>query len=600
MPKYFILILSVLFVSTLSAQKPEATLKKASVAPVIGDIIDTVWNEADENAILLPFKNETPTLGSDGDTWWKGLWTYDGIYLLANITDNDYYPYYAAPGGSSFNMYDQVEWYFDCNYVKEDGIGASPEGNAGHYQIAPAVPKGGDDGTLFEDFQPGNGIQYAYNATDAPNWWQEIFIPFEWLKDQDGIMLDLGADIGFDVTVVDADRPNDNARQRAVWANDGKDYGMDESLNNMDGAGFIYFDGVQVIYPEEIILTGVDITVDNEPMLIGVDSYLENPREGLIWIINDEETTAIVRVSEEGLVTPISNGVLKIKATSSDGFVESNEITINISNQHVTIQEVSWLIDGFNDIPNEDYSPNNAWARVDGLNGHTAYIEEGVFHFSSDSVLSSASSMKIRQMVDLPIKYAEEEFLIVFKMWAEEVTSFQLVLEDRNNNWAHWGISTGANTPNAVPNKGNTRWDLTVATEPKWFRMHFIPSNIKENSILDFSFQPGLTGVEIQMDSLYLIAVKDSAIIDWDYPCCLDDVVQNREVETLNVYPNPAKDVLNVMLEKGNTKVSIYSSLGIKMEEILVEGTHHVFDISNYSPGLYFVKANNSVKKVIK
>ncbi len=526
MPKYFILILNVLFVSTLSAQKPETTLKKASVAPVIGDIIDTVWNEADENAILLPFKNETPTLGSDGDTWWKGLWTYDGIYLLANITDNDYYPYYAAPGGSSSNMYDQVEWYFDCNYVKEDGIGASPEGNAGHYQIAPAVPKGGDDGTLFEDFQLGSGIQYAFNAS-APNWWQEIFIPFSWLKDNDGLQVDIETDIGFDVTVVDADRPNDNARQRAVWANDGKDYGMDESLNNMDGAGFIYLEGTHYCM-EDIWLTGNDITVNNEPLQILVESCPENLKDNIKWVINEEETTAIVRVSDEGLVTPISNGVLKIKATSSDGFVESNEITINISNQHVTIQEVSWLIDGFNDIPNEDGSPNNAWARVDGLNGHTAYIEEGVFHFSSDSVLSSASLMKIRQIVDLPIKYAEEDFLIVFKMWAEEVTSFQLVLEDRNNNWAHWGISTGANTPNAVPNKGNTRWDLTVATEPEWFRMHFIPSNIKENSILDFSFQPGLTGVEIQMDSLYLIAVKDSAIIDW--PCgCMSDAASKHD-----------------------------------------------------------------------
>ncbi len=54
------------------------------------------------------------------------------------------------------------------------------------------------------------------------------------------------------------------------------------------------------------------------------------------------------------------------------------------------------------------------------------------------------------------------------------------------------------------------------------------------------------------------------------------------------------------MLEKGNVNVAIYNSLGVKMEEIRVEGTHQMFDVSNYGSGLYFVKANNTIVKFVK
>ncbi len=608
MQKIFTFLLSMLFVSMLSAQKPETTISCTKESPVIGGDIDEVWKEADENAILLPFKNETPTLGSDGDTWWKGLWVPNqGIYLLANVTDDDYYPFYAAPSGSAANMYDQIEWYFDCNYVKEDGIGASPEGNAGHYQIAPAVPKGGDDGTMFEDFQPGSGIQYAYNATDAPNWWQEIFIPFIWLKDKDGIIVDIGADIGFDVTIVDGDRPNDNSRQRAVWANDGNSYGFDESLNNMDGAGLIYLSGgCYLTYPEYINLTGGDITKDNEPFQIGIEIFPEETTDKTLkWIIHPE-STAKAKLSQDGLVTPVSNGVLIVSATSSDGYILSNDgepIVINISGQYTTVQEVNYIIDGRNDNPQENGRPNAAWIKGStgsGYGSHAAYVEDGVFVFNPDSVLANQWDMKVRQRVSTSrlAENKDEKFLIGFKMWASEETTFQLVLE-QDGSRAYWGNNSASQTTNAVPVAGQTRWDITPTTEPALFKMSFVADNLDGNGT-DFCFQPGKIGnVNVYMDSLYLIEAEDSSIILWDeWEIGYD--VHDLQLETLNVYPNPAKDKLNVSLSKGNTNVTIYNSLGVKMEEIRVEGTHQEFNISNYSSGMYFVKANNTVVKFVK
>jgi hypothetical protein len=603
MRKIFTFLLSVMFVSSLFAQKMEATIPKASVAPEIGGDIDEVWSEADENAILLPFKTETPTLGNDGDTWWKGLWMGDGIYILTNVTDNDYYPLYAAPSGSTSYMYDQTELYFDVNYTKEDGVGARPTGQAGHYQMAPTPTEGSDNGTMLETFQPGSGMKYAYNADDAPNWFQEFFIPWTWLKDENGAQVDISADIGFDITVIDGDRPNDNARQRAVWANDGLSYGLDESWNNMDGAGLIYLEGAEVIYMEELTLTGGDITVNGETLQIGIEIYPEETTDKTLkWIVSDESTAQAI-ISADGLVTPLTNGTLIVMATSSDEYTESNEITINISNQKITVEKMNFLVDGNFDNPQANGRPNAAWSNAGtgtGYGTHTAWVEDGVFHFSPDSVLANQWDMKVRQRVSTErmAAHADERFLIGFKMWSSEETTFQLVLE-QNSSWAHWGNNGASQTENAVPAGGGnqSRWDITPTPEPAWFKMSFVADNLDGNGP-DFCFQPGKIGaVDIYMDSLYLILASDSSIIDWDY---VTGVAQNRQLETLNVYPNPATDVVNVTLSKGNTNVAIYNSVGIKMEEIYVEGTHHVFNVGNYSSGLYFVKANNTVVKFVK
>ena len=607
MRKLFTFLLSVLFVTTLSAQKPYALIPKASVAPVVGGGIDEVWDEADQVNVDRIYINENPTVGAEGDTWWKGLWTNEGIYILVNVADNDYYPYYqrADESQTSKTRYDQVEIYFDCNYEKVDGLGGWEGGNSGHYKFAPATTiaadAGFDDGTLHEDYYPDLGYQYSIDATDDPHWFVEYYVPFTSLKDENGAVVDIQGEIGFEVCIVDNDSPGGNdGRNRIVWANNLN--GDDDSWDRMDDAGIIELEGAQKIDVDEIVLTGGDITEDSEPLQIGIEIYPETATDKTLkWVISDE-STADATISPEGVVTPRTNGTLIVYAMSSDEFIESNEITINISGQIYTVEKMSFIVDGYNNMPEEDGSPNAAWSRGgtgSGLGSHTAYVEDGVFVFSPDSVLANQWDLKVRQRVNaVTTDYAGEKFLIGFKMWASEETTFQLVLE-QNSSWAHWGLNGAAETPNAVPTNGGaeSRWDITPTTEPAWFKMSFVADNLDGNGP-DFCFQPGLIGpVYVYLDSLYLILQKDSALIDWDY---VTGVSQNLVMETLNVYPNPATDMLNVTLSKGNTNVAIYNSVGIKMEEIYVEGTHHVFNVGNYSSGLYFVKANNSVVKFVK
>ena len=76
--------------------------------------------------------------------------------------------------------------------------------------------------------------------------------------------------------------------------------------------------------------------------------------------------------------------------------------------------------------------------------------------------------------------------------------------------------------------------------------------------------------------------------------------ISQHNVDALKVYPNPAVNELNVVLTKVNTVVSIYNSVGQKMDEVNVAGLEHRFDISSYAKGIYFVKTDDSVAKFIK
>jgi len=74
----------------------------------------------------------------------------------------------------------------------------------------------------------------------------------------------------------------------------------------------------------------------------------------------------------------------------------------------------------------------------------------------------------------------------------------------------------------------------------------------------------------------------------------------DQKLESFKIYPNPADTKLHISLSTENTTVAIYNSVGVKMEEVVVPGTQHTFDVSRYTKGLYIVKANNSVMKFVK
>jgi len=76
--------------------------------------------------------------------------------------------------------------------------------------------------------------------------------------------------------------------------------------------------------------------------------------------------------------------------------------------------------------------------------------------------------------------------------------------------------------------------------------------------------------------------------------------IDQQQLNTLKVYPNPAVDELYVELSGGESSISIYNSLGKKMAEVVVTGTEYKFDISSYAAGIYFVRTEQAVARFVK
>jgi hypothetical protein len=234
--KIFTLLLGAFFATMAMAQAPNVIIKKTATAPVLDGVVDDVWAAASKQNIDKPFQKETPTLGEPGQTTWQALWNDDGIFILLQVTDDEFYPAYMNNNDADWK-YDKPEIYFDVNAEKKDGVGAG--GGKGHYQFAPGFVESEIDGTLHDD---GTSGMHAFKVT-APNYKAEYFIPFAKLLDKDGADLNLTAPIGFDVTIIDGESAAPGIRQRAVWTNVGA---INESYNNMDDCGTITlssFDG---------------------------------------------------------------------------------------------------------------------------------------------------------------------------------------------------------------------------------------------------------------------------------------------------------------------------------------------------------------------
>ena len=66
-----------------------------------------------------------------------------------------------------------------------------------------------------------------------------------------------------------------------------------------------------------------------------------------------------------------------------------------------------------------------------------------------------------------------------------------------------------------------------------------------------------------------------------------------EEVETINValYPNPAKEFVNISAEDGMQRILVYNAWGQQIEVIKMQGENkYILNTNNYCSGIYFIK----------
>jgi hypothetical protein len=557
-------------------------IKKASVAPVIDGVIDAVWESANTYNIEKPFQTETPTLGDAGTTFWKGLWTEEGIYLLLKVNDNEFYPSYMNNSSENW-MYDKPEIYFDVNAEKKDGLGSKD--SKGHYQVAPGFVEGELDGKLKED---GDGA-HAFKVTD-PTYVNEYFIPFSKLLDKDGVEMDKSAPFAFDVTIIDGESAAPGTRQRANWSNDGTGPAATESWANMDDCGLVILDGAaEAIMVDNITISGgTTITSDNGTLqMVASVEPADATAQKVKWSV--ESITGVAAISKEGLLTAQKDGTVYVKAMAQDGSFVEGRVTVTISGQLIDSNDL-WV--NFNQIKNGLYDQGSA-----GLDGWSGWVDTAGAPGSANPVVVDgvcemqcgigAYNWQYQHTQTSMTCEPNVPYIFKFKSWASaDNTPGVVIFEDSPaNNWARYGASYDADAQG-----GRSEWHYNIMMEPTWFIYHVTFDQLQETTPQKLYWALALSNEKIYQDSVMLIKEADLLL---SAPVLAKSKIQ--------LYPNPVQTELTVKNIAANSKVSVYNAVGQKLIEKTANGTQAKFDVANLRKGMYFVRfSDGTSEKFIK
>ena len=681
MKKIFTLLLIVAFTAVSFGQQPEAVIQKSMIAPEVDGEIDDLWADITVNNIDKVFQSEAPTIGT---STWQAVWVpFDGIYILVVVGDDEWLTVYEVGSGATYE-YDKPEIYFDCNLELADGGGASGGPANGHHQIAPWADDESfiDGGGPFEDADD-EGVLYSFKVNDDADYVVEYYVPYDYLKDKNGVNAELSGTWGFDVTVIDRDT-GDPARKRGVWANTG---GLSESWNNMDDCGKITFEDAEPpVYIEGIEATGGEITLNNGSFKIPVVLDPPDANEGLIWSINNDAggRAPIASINGLGVVTAKQNGTVSVTVAGVTGLYSAT-VDVVISGQLVTLADINLIRNGFfDDYDAEDLSPME-WG---GSEGEIApYVTTNPEAPAEDAAPWSFVFNQSQFGCN-----SSDAYTFSFVAWAEAERNIMFDFEDPSNNYNRYGVSS---SPYALPEgtewddnveypwKGNSMWSVDLTTDPTSYEVDVIFEYKVENTSENLQFMFGLAGDRVFLDSVVLVNDLDKDLVeeyiavseitvsaadgaskvplggtlqmsaavlpaDADYQDVIWSVMPGTgdasitedglltgdttgtvmviasasddsnvkgtfdvvvgyplgapqlRMQTLNIYPNPAVDEINVVLSVENNTVAIYSSVGKLMEKVLVAGTEYKFDISHYPSGIYFVKTGNEIGKFVK
>lgn len=598
MKRIFTLFLGVIAGTMAFAQEaPTGVFAKASVAPEIDGVVDAVWSEATKYNIERAVVGNTPTIGAPGETTWQGVWTKDGVFILLDIKDDEFYPNYVAGGGNDYD-YDKLELYFDVNYVLVSDKGPGAPGAAGdlkkgHYQVAPGFADGKNDGTPITGT---DGVVHAF-MVEGSHYIAEYFVPFSKLLDADGIQVDKTNTIGFDVTVIDRD-PGDASRNQAVWSNTNES-GKGESWANMDNAGLVTFeDAEQNILAETIAITNTDLTITTDKgtlQLVAVVGPEEASIKTVKWTLVGG--TAQGSISSTGLVSAVGNGTLIVKASTTDGsYLDTDEITITITGQKkVRFTDATW--NEKNLIKNWDLESQTSdwggWVDKDALPNQLDPVYENGYVAMKVGTSSDAWHYQFNQL-NVGAE-ADVEYTVMFKSWAtataECVLDFESASEIKPENGGDQYVRYGTDTDT----NGSSEWRYTVTTVPGWFTYHVKFDKMIETTIQKIQWMNSLSEETIYLDSVLLVKTEDIEVITKNA-----DQLSN----SIRVYPNPIanNNVLTVeLISAVNAKVAIFNALGQKVMEKVSKGNVARFDVSALRKGMYFVKLEDgSTRKFVK
>jgi hypothetical protein len=183
-----------------------------------------------------------------------------------------------------------------------------------------------------------------------------------------------------------------------------------------------------------------------------------------------------------------------------------------------------------------------------------------------------------------------------FVLNGQTYTTSQTVETFEDNDGCYSFITTNINIFPAldltITQNGNTLAVNQVGTAYQWVDCN--NNNAPIAGATSQSFTPTVSGS-------YAVKITTSDCIQ--YSSCMnvsmDNVgLENNEQHFVNIFPNPANNVLNVEL-KDMAKIQILSLAGQVILDLDAAQTHQV-DLSSLSQGVYFVRVNNETMRFVK
>lgn len=74
----------------------------------------------------------------------------------------------------------------------------------------------------------------------------------------------------------------------------------------------------------------------------------------------------------------------------------------------------------------------------------------------------------------------------------------------------------------------------------------------------------------------------------------------NEQSTSMDIYPNPFKDKITVRSNGQKKEVTITDALGAQVRSAVIENENTEIDLNELSAGVYFVKVDNTIRKIVK
>ncbi len=127
----------------------------------------------------------------------------------------------------------------------------------------------------------------------------------------------------------------------------------------------------------------------------------------------------------------------------------------------------------------------------------------------------------------------------------------------------------------------------------------FVTFSVNQNPELpDFTEINNSVGIYFDFNEPVITNTTSHIVNRGIYDLTTTNTIVYEPTEQLYIYPNPAKDNLNVMLPQNNSlTLSIYSIEGKLMEQKIIRQNSNI-DVSEFPNGMYFIQAKNQDGKI--